>query len=553
MEKVLFIVPPAVKYEEFINPDYNIGTLIKKNGSFANVLTEMPLGILSMSAYLKDQASVETKLIDFNVILNKIDPFKHQSFREMFAEYLEALDYEPTVIGISSLFTPSYQSLLDIARCCKKRFCQSLIVAGGGIPTNMYRNIFEASKDFDALCFGEGELPLLGLIKAKDKRDFLEEHHSWITRKKSDDGSTFDYCYIENLDDIPFLDYELIDKDDYGLNPLISTYAGVENRRMSFHVMTSRGCPHHCCFCASHSIHGRRMRFYSLDRVREDFTRLKNQFQAQTFIFQDDHLANIKQRTLKILDMIKDLKVTAIFQNGIALYTLERELLEAYKNVGVNQMVLAVESGSERVLKEIIHKPLQLDIVKRVADDCRDLDIYTDVNILIGFPGENKHDIDEARCFLKSINANWFRVVVATPLVGSEMFRICVDKGYLKHGHVDSNYKKAVIDTEDFTAEWIQETAYLLNLELNFVHNSDMKFGRYQIALKGFANALRAKPDHAFAFYYSSACYAKMGNTSAAKQSLDSAKAIVSKDSRWKKYFDHFELGWFDYNLITAR
>jgi hypothetical protein len=44
-----------------------------------------------------------------------------------------------------------------------------------------------------------------------------------------------------------------------------------------------------------------------------------------------------------------------------------------------------------------------------------------------------------------------------------------------------------------------------------------------------------------------------MGNTSAAKQSLDSAKAIVSKDSRWKKYFDHFELGWFDYNLITAR
>jgi len=68
-----------------------------------------------------------------------------------------------------------------------------------------------------------------------------------------------------------------------------------------------------------------------------------------------------------------------------------------------------------------------------------------------------------------SINANWFKIFCASPLVGSEMYEICQKKGYLKEGYIGSNYRRAAIETEDFTADYIQKKAYMLNLELNFV------------------------------------------------------------------------------------
>jgi len=540
MDDVLFIVPPPIRYVDFVKPDYNVGTVKKKNGTFASVLTEMPLGIMAMSSYLKKHTPARTSLVDFNIILNKLESFEYDSFAELFRHHLSLLDQEPAIVGISSLFTPSYRNILDIAEICRALFPRALVVAGGGIPTNMYREIFKASSSFHALCYGEGEKPLLGLVQATDRLQHFAENPSWITREKAAAGQAFQHDYITDLDEIPFLDYDLLADSDYGINPLSKTYAGIDEKQNGYHVMTSRGCPHRCCFCSSHTVHGREMRYYSLERVEEDFTRLRDQYHAKTLIFQDDHLANIKKRTLKILEIIKKLGVNAIFQNGIALYTLERELLEAYKSVGVNQLVLAVESGSERVLKEIIHKPLNLGIVKRVADDCRDLDIYTDVNLLIGFPGETKQDIEDTCSFLKTINANWFRVVVATPLVGSEMFDICMKKGYLKHGYIDCNYKKAVVDTEEFTADWIQERAYLLNLELNFICNSDVKFGRYRIALKGFESAIKAKADHAIAFWCAAKCYRELGEVDKAEEYLHRAKTIIAGDERWRRYAEVF-------------
>ena len=69
---------------------------------------------------------------------------------------------------------------------------------------------------------------------------------------------------------------------------------------------------------------------------------------------------------------VKELQLTAVFQNGLALYALDRKTLEAFKSAGVNQLLLSVESGSARVLKEIMHKPLSLrSEERRVGYECR--------------------------------------------------------------------------------------------------------------------------------------------------------------------------------------
>lgn len=543
MDKILFINPPNITFDDFINPSYNI--VQKKYGNYGNVLTDMPLGVLSMSAYVKKHTVAEIKLLDFNIVLNKLEGFEYPSFAEFFRDFLsapECMDYAPSIIGISALFTPAYQNMLDIGKCCQDIFPSAVIVAGGGVPTNAYNEIFRDSTCFDALCYGEGEKPLLGLVEADDKFRHLEENPSWITRGKVESGQSFQHDFIENLDEIPFYDYDILDTDEYGLNPVITTFASLDEKKQNFHVMTSRGCVFHCCFCASHTVHGRRMRYFSVNRVREDFKRLRDQYGAKTLVFQDDHFMANRQRALEIIDIVKELQVTAVFQSGLALYALDRKMLEALKSAGVNPLVLSVESGSERVLKEIMHKPLNLSIVKRVADDCRELGIYTDVNILIGLPGETKRDIEDTRAFLKTINATWFRINRAVPLVGSEMLDICLKKNYLKGNYLDCSFKKAIVETEDFSAEYIEEMAYFLNLELNFVENSDFRLGNYEMALKGFENVIRVKIDHAIAYYYAAKCYEKLGNLEKAQQYMNTAKMITTEKPFWRRYVDMFNI-----------
>ncbi|MBF0558422.1 MAG: radical SAM protein [Nitrospirae bacterium] len=544
MDRILFIVPPHLKFDDFVNPSYNTRIVKKKYGNFGSVLTDMPLGALAMSAYIKKHVSVESRLLDFNVVLNKLDSFNYGSFADFFRDVLSGVqwkEYDPTVIGISALFTPSYRNLIDIAQCSREIFPHAVIIAGGGVPNNMYNEVFRDSTAFDALCFGEGEKPLLGLVRADDKPRHLQENSSWITQQKVEAGQPFQHDFIEHLDEIPFYDYGLLVTDDYGLNPALTAYAGVSEKTYNFHVMTSRGCTNHCCFCSSHTVHGRMMRYYSVDRVREDFTRLRDQYGAKTLVFQDDHFVADKQRAFKVVEIVKELQLTAVFQNGLALYALDRKMLEALKSAGVNQLMLSVESGSERVLKDIMHKPLNLSIVKRVASDCYDLEIYTNVNILIGLPGETKKDIDDARAFLKTINANWFLIFCATPLVGSEMFEICRKKNYLKGSYIDFDYKKANVETEDFTADYIQEMAYIMNLELNFVENCDVRLGNHAVALKGFENAIRAKNDHALAYYYAAKCYEKLGDLPKAQKYMDTAKS-AAETPFWRKYIDMFNV-----------
>ena len=244
---------------------------------------------------------------------------------------------------------------MDCGRASKTIFPDAVVVGGGNIPTNSYKYIYESlnCNYFDALCYGEGEKPLLSLLQAEDPTMFLESTASWITKSKLGSGEfSPQHDYIEDLDEIPFFDYELCDFDKHATNQVAgSSFHSVKEKR-GFHVMTSRGCPYLCTFCASHRTHGRSMRVHSVERVRQDLTKLVDQFNASTIVFQDDHLMFNKDRVVEILDIVKELEVESLYQNGLTLYALDRPMLEAFYDAGVRHLVLPVESGSEKVLKQ---------------------------------------------------------------------------------------------------------------------------------------------------------------------------------------------------------
>ena len=131
VKKILFLVPPNIQFKDFINPAYNTRVVKKKFGNFGSILTDMPLGIISLSAYVKKHLSIEVKVIDFNVELNKLTEFNFKSFEDYFYNFISQskwLDFNPDIVGISSLFTPSFQNMLDIAKCCRNIFPKTFIV-----------------------------------------------------------------------------------------------------------------------------------------------------------------------------------------------------------------------------------------------------------------------------------------------------------------------------------------------------------------------------------------------------------------------------------------
>ena len=77
---------------------------------------------------------------------------------------------------------------------------------------------------------------------------------------------------------------------NYNSNPSLLAYASIKEKNYNFQIMTSRGCPHRCCFCSSHSIHGRSMRYYNIDRVKEDLIKLKDKYHAKIIGIQEQEL-----------------------------------------------------------------------------------------------------------------------------------------------------------------------------------------------------------------------------------------------------------------------
>ena len=77
---ILFLLPPNIEFQDFINPPKNISTITKDGKQFGSVITDIPLGVISLSAYLKKHLDVTSTCIDFNVELNKIEQFSFDGF-----------------------------------------------------------------------------------------------------------------------------------------------------------------------------------------------------------------------------------------------------------------------------------------------------------------------------------------------------------------------------------------------------------------------------------------------------------------------------------------
>lgn len=527
-ERILFIIPPY----------FNVDDYGADNRSSVMPPFTIPYGMLSLHAYLKTRCAVppEVDILDLNLPMREaVTGGDTQDILARFDRLItdRVRDFQPTMAGISALFNISFRYIQDIARVVRAESPRALILAGGGLPSAAFRQVLDLCPDVDAICKGEGEIPLRDLADAGDKAALLASHPSWITRDGVAAGKIPAHTFVQDLDEIPMLDYGILDLDDYNARSIDKRYTGEKKREMAIH--TSRGCPFQCVFCSNPSLHGRQVRAMSVERVAAEVRRMKELWGLTVLLIEDDHFFFDKARAKAVLRALVEMKVRIEFPNGVAVYAIDEEVAELFSQAGVSTVALAVESGSDYVLNKIIKKPLKTGVVKEKVHMLRKHGVQSHVFIVLGLPGEMAEHRQQTLDLLLDVGFDWAHIFCAVPIFGSRLHDICVDKGYIQETNfLDHVNTKSVIRAPGVDPEEIERTAYQMNLVANFVHNHNLAAGNYEVATKYFQNVVDKYPEHAFGHQALARAHAGAGRHAAAAEERRRFEEIIARDEWWR-------------------
>ena len=205
-------------------------------------------------------------------------------------------------------------------------------------------------------------------------------------------------------------------------------------------VLSSRGCPYNCDYCAVNSIWKRKYRTRSIENIVDEIELLIKRYGVKEIHFEDDNLTLNRQRVIELCDEIKrrNLKFSWACPNGIRIDTLDEKLLKRMKESGCYSISFGIESGSQKVLDDV-HKRLDLKIVPGVVRTARKVGIETKGFFIVGFPTDTEETIRQTVEFAKSLPLDVAAFFVCMPLPGSKLFEDWLRKVKLKAEEVDWN------------------------------------------------------------------------------------------------------------------
>ncbi len=173
---------------------------------------------------------------------------------------------KPNIVGIAGPFTCQIENSIKISNLTKEVNPKILTVVGGPHVTLVPKEFLEEAKNVDIAVIGEGEYAMLEIVQAFEGKKQLNEILGIAYRQNGEVVVNPTRPFMENLDELPYPAYDLVDMEQY-LNPKKIGYRSFQDRAIS--MITSRGCPFNCCFCAVHLHMGQKFQgAFSRIRVR---------------------------------------------------------------------------------------------------------------------------------------------------------------------------------------------------------------------------------------------------------------------------------------------
>lgn len=422
-----------------------------------------PLGLLYIGAVLQ-AAGYDINILDstcegyYNTVKSGSEYITYGLNDEDFCQRIR--EWKPDLVGISSVFSAHQHNAIHHCDLVKS-VDSNIVVVLGGIHPSLFPNESIEEPSVDYVIIGEGEYRLLGLIAALNAGKEFE--FDGIAYKKNNRVIIRPMTErITDLDLIPFPARDLIDMEKY--ITIGVPYAPFPRKERVGQILATRGCPFHCVFCATVNYWGRNFRMRSVDNILKEINGLVDNYGIEEIQFPDDNMTVNKRQAKQLFKGMKKYNLSWCTPHGLMIQTLDEEMIELMAEAGAYQLTFAVESGSQRVLKEIIHKsvPPKRE-VRKLIDVCHTHDIQVHGMFVLGFPGETKEEILMSLNYPFDVRFDSVSFFIANPVPGSELYSQCKKKGYLAI-EPKMDFKSAEINIPISSPEYVMSGQDLVKL-----------------------------------------------------------------------------------------
>jgi anaerobic magnesium-protoporphyrin IX monomethyl ester cyclase len=377
------------------------------------VSLQFPINLGYLAATLR-QAGHDVRLVDENV--------------QPHALLLSALaSFAPEMVGLTAM-TANYPVAARLVREIRRILPRAVIALGGAHATALPEEVLGELPELDFVVVGEGEATVVELAqRIADQGDFATVRGiAWRAGARIRCNAT--RPFIEDLDSLPFPARDLIPLSSYDRQHASRGFPR-RSRRIA-EIVTSRGCPHHCIFCASHLCTGRALRARSVPNVIAEVDECMALFGIEHLSIEDDAFTYLRDNALVLCDHFAARGLT--WNCNARVDNVDLALLQKAAASGCLKVSFGVESGSPPILAKT-GKGVTVEQVRTAVRAARAAGIrFVECTFLLGaHPDETVADIAATEALIAELGADLTSVCVTCPYPGTAFERLLRQRGLL--------------------------------------------------------------------------------------------------------------------------
>jgi len=360
---------------------------------------------------------------------------------------------EAVAVGLTTTTDSRFRAIKTI-QLIKAKNPKIFIFVGGRHFHHTAESALKNVKEIDVVIRGEGELAVLELLDKHFEGGSIDAIKSVVCRKNGSIIINPLQPLIKNLDSLPFPAWHLFKLDRYNAD-----LEGLRSGLRSIGVISSRGCPNLCIFCANASFWNT-LRLRSPKNFVDEIEMLNKNYGYGAFNFWDDTMTMVSKHISSICDEIIKRKLDIIWYARARVNTVSKEILEKMKEAGCRVISYGVESGSPKILKSI-KKNISIGQILKAYDLSLGLGFNTKAFFMESFPGETLKDIEmtnDLKIKLLMIGLKHFRPVYITDVNNCTLIYPGTE--------IETIAKNENLLSKDF--DWNKQTSFPLNKKFGF-------------------------------------------------------------------------------------
>lgn len=392
---------------QLIQPNYSFAYGFRKRASSITP----PLGLCYLASVLEKNGH-HVKIIDMEAenltekyLLNKIKKF------------------DPEIVGLTCT-TATYPIALEISKMVKEINNEIITIMGGPHISASFQQAIQ----FDYIDFcviGEGENTIRDLISCIENDEENYKNIKGITFKIKDKiYYTGLREHINNIDDIPFPSRHLL-KGKYKAS--IHRDFGEPMDVM----MTSRGCPFNCVYCASNLIFGRKCRKRSIENILNEIKTIIEERNIKNLLFWDDTFTLDNKRVEKLCMELITLRYDLAWICNARPDTVNKKTLFLMKKAGCAMIFYGVESGVPKMLNRM-NRNMSLSQIKKAFKISHENKLWTVATLIYGMPWDTNETILQSYKFAESLTPSFLFASILAPHPGTHIYNYALKNNIIK-------------------------------------------------------------------------------------------------------------------------